>query len=517
MASERPPAFLPRALVALAWVVTFHVITFVVACAWVLVPLFLFPASWPSWIRWLTVAITVGSAFVLLRQTVWLKDPFVPPGKPLGKDEHPRLQALVREVAEGLGTAPPSEIYLVPDASAYAIEVGLLFRRRRVLLLGLGLLNTCTSAELRAAIAHEMAHFIGGDALLAPLLARVRHGLLRLHDALSGGGPLTLPVLLYADVFLRVTQSISREQERWADRAAARLAGADTLGSLLVQQQHADLVHALLLRSGGNVLLAAGFRPRNFYDGLRRFLRSTVHEESRALLEGILAERPKSPYDSHPTLAERLELLRALREDGDAAGAPRRDDDATLARDLLDEPEQVEERLTAVLFENRAGVTLVPVEWDEVASRAVKPSLDEGAKSAREQVARLFGPERARSDEAALRTVLEVLSRPPSEAPESPRYDALAETFRRALLPHVVALLARTLLRRGGELVVEVGRPFRVRLAGSTYDPEALAVGAVEDPGKATELIETLGELPPLEPSRPQLRAKAASADDGQG
>ncbi len=517
MTNERPPSFWLRASLAFGWALTFHVAAIVVASVWILVPLLLFPESWPVWTRWLGVTVTLVSGYGMLRSSVWVRDPFRPPSPPLAHGEQERLQRLVREVAATLETPAPAEIFLLPDASAYAVEVrrGLFLRRKRVLLLGVGLLNTCTVTELRAAVAHELAHFIGGDALLAPVLARVRHGLFRVHRDVEGS-VLSWPLLLYADTFLRMTQSLSREQERWADRAAVRVAGRGALHRLLERQARADLLYTLLLRSGVSLLLAAGLRPRNLYEGLRRFESSATREQVRDPLESLLRQRATSPYDSHPPLDERLSLL-LVDEADDAARAQRAEErrDDRLARELLDEPEALEERVTAQLFEERGHLPLVPIEWDEVAARAVRPALDEGARSAREQVARLFGPERARTDEGALRTLLEVLQRPSAPSPGDD--DGLAQTFRAALQPHVAALLSRTLLRRGGRLIVEVGQPFVIRLEEHEYDPEALAEGAVQHPAEAGALREQLKELPPVEPSRPHVRSPPAPTTSAAG
>lgn len=509
---ERAPSFWFRALVAFGWAATFHVTAFVLAFAWALVPLLLVPETWPSFVRWGGVLVTAVSGFVLLRSTVWVKDPFHPPSRALAAGEHRALQALVREVADTLKTAPPAEIFLVPDASASALEVrrGLFLRRRRVLVLGVGLLNTCTVSELRAALAHELGHFIGGDALLAPVLARVRHGLFRLHDEV-GGGVLSLPLRLYAETFLRMTQSVSREQERWADRAAVRIAGARAHGELLRRQARADLLYALLLRSGVNVLVAAGLRPRNLYEGLRRFEQMATHDDVRQPLAALLAERPASPYDSHPSLQDRLALVESL-DDGRES---ERSTDARLARELLDDAEAVEERVTRALFDDSGHLALVPIEWDEMAARAVRPALEEGARSAREHVARLFGPERAFTDEAALRTLLETLGREREGAAGVTRavqgYDAIAETLRRALRPHVASLLAKTMLRRGGVLVADLGRPFVIRLDGREHKPDALAEAAVDEPAAARKLLAMLATLPPVEISRTQPRARGIS------
>lgn len=73
--------------------------------------------------------------------------------------EHPALWAEVNRLAANAQTEPPARIVIVPEVNAGVAEVG----GRRELEIGLPLLATSTTGQLRSVLAHELGHFAGGD------------------------------------------------------------------------------------------------------------------------------------------------------------------------------------------------------------------------------------------------------------------------------------------------------------------------------------------------------------------
>lgn len=71
------------------------------------------------------------------------------------------------------GTAPPEEIYLtaLPDLGVTEIGGTLGIGGRRILVLGVPLLHWLTVAELRAGLAHELGHYLGGDTKLSGVVS----------------------------------------------------------------------------------------------------------------------------------------------------------------------------------------------------------------------------------------------------------------------------------------------------------------------------------------------------------
>ena len=103
----------------------------------------------------------------------------------------PALHRMVGGVAESAEQEPPARIYLAPDVNAAVFQQGGLlgFGGKRVLLVGLPLIDTLTVRQLRAVIAHEFGHFYGGDTRLGPWFYRTYDALERtviaLHEAES--------------------------------------------------------------------------------------------------------------------------------------------------------------------------------------------------------------------------------------------------------------------------------------------------------------------------------------------
>ena len=64
----------------------------------------------------------------------------------------------------------PREVYLIGDVNAFVADRGgfMGFGSRRVMGLGLPLLSILSVSQFRAVLAHEFAHYYGGDTSLGP-------------------------------------------------------------------------------------------------------------------------------------------------------------------------------------------------------------------------------------------------------------------------------------------------------------------------------------------------------------
>jgi Zn-dependent protease with chaperone function len=83
------------------------------------------------------------------------------------EQEEPKLFAMIQEVANGLGSKMPRSVYLVPHSTAF-IRVEskiwhLIVPPKKDLIIGLQLINNVTELELKAVIAHELAHITQKD------------------------------------------------------------------------------------------------------------------------------------------------------------------------------------------------------------------------------------------------------------------------------------------------------------------------------------------------------------------
>lgn len=298
-------------------------------------------------------------------------DSFAAPGPLLRREQHPALFEQIDAVATATDQAPPVEVYLVANVNAFVAERwGILgFGRRRVMGLGLPLLEVLTVPQLRAVLAHEFGHFHGGDTALGPWVYRTRAAMQRtVHNLQSSGNGflqlMSLPFQSYGKMFLRLTLSVSRAQERAADALAARVEGPAPLRAGLQRVHEAAVAYGPYLDQELNPILSAGFRPP-VAAGFSSYLVSpNVARSVRAHLEKALEEGSADPFDSHPCLRERIELLAAFEE------RPPSEDDRP-ATVLLGDLDEAEAALLRALNVSAAE----PIGWERVGEAVALPQL----------------------------------------------------------------------------------------------------------------------------------------------
>src|SRR5262249_22697633 len=107
----------------------------------------------------LTLFCLIG-AFLIAKAIVPRRDRFQPPGPRLLPPPHPRLFAVLEGIARAAGQEMPAEVYLVGDVNAWVSQRGGVMGvgSRRVMGLGLPLLQAVRVSELRAIVAHEFGH-----------------------------------------------------------------------------------------------------------------------------------------------------------------------------------------------------------------------------------------------------------------------------------------------------------------------------------------------------------------------
>src|SRR6185295_7873003 len=134
----------------------------------------------------LTIFAIVGAA-IILWSILPRVDRFTPPGPALTRADQPRLFATIDDVARGSEQAMPSEVYLIPDMNAWVAQRGGImgFGSRRVMGLGLPMLQTLTISQMRAVVAHEFGHYHGGDTALGPWVYKTRAAIGRTIHGLS--------------------------------------------------------------------------------------------------------------------------------------------------------------------------------------------------------------------------------------------------------------------------------------------------------------------------------------------
>jgi Zn-dependent protease with chaperone function len=292
------------------------------------------------------------------------RDEFVEPGLRLTEDGHPKLFKELRSIAEAVGQKMPADVFLVPDLNAWVMQRGgrLNWGGKRVMGLGLPLLNLLSVSQLRAVLAHEFGHFHGGDTKLGPVIYQTRSAIARTVQGLTRNRSiLQIPFSLYGKMYLRVTHGISRQQEYAADELAARVAGSRPLAEGLEKIHKSAPAHAVYWQNEYMPVMGSGYHAP-MLEGFSKFLEDPkVEEFSTKALEEQEASAAASPYVTHPPLGERLEAIGEL--PATAAGT-----DTSPAISLIGDAEAAESELVEGFMKKYSPRRLVPITWDDVAS-----------------------------------------------------------------------------------------------------------------------------------------------------
>ena len=213
--------------------------------------------------------------------------------------------------------------------------------------LGAALLIGLTRQQLRAVLAHELGHYSGRHTALGALTYRGKEAIGRVLTDLEGSFVRT-PLELYGRLYLAVSQTVNRRQELEADRLSAELVGSATAAEALQQSDALDPAWRLFLDRYVAPGEDVGCRPRDLFDGFRRFVADPERQRQLAEVRANLQDPPRSIYDSHPPTTERLAAFRAL----DAGGGQA--DTSEPAATLLRDPQADLARLGEALYQDSA-------------------------------------------------------------------------------------------------------------------------------------------------------------------
>ena len=283
---------------------------------------------------------------------------------PLSRTQAPALWRLIDDVARTVGTTPPDNLILSPEPNCYAIEVPVILPGQQVagrtLCLSLPLLHLWDEAELRAVMAHELAHFHGEDTQYsreyAPALRAAVEALEKLRATLDrdARAVAVLPLVpifgFTVERFTVATAAHSREREFAADRVAARVSSPLALATALLKVAVAAPAWVAYLE---RAIAKADQSPPPVGAAVAWLA-------SQALLPNELPdwlprERTAHPVDTHPPLPLRLEALGlGLAEAWRAAAPP-----PVPAVTLLNHPTAIDRDLTTMLETLSAALRVV--------------------------------------------------------------------------------------------------------------------------------------------------------------
>ncbi|MBK8869637.1 MAG: M48 family metallopeptidase [Elusimicrobia bacterium] len=230
---------------------------------------------------------------------------------------HPKIWTYVEDIANRIQALPPENIivgfetnFFVSEASQQCLEGRL---KGRTMFLSLPLCAILTPNELTAVIAHELGHFRGSDtkfsAKFYPIYRGLDVSLVNLAYVVIRKGkygfvlkPAQLLLEYFFQVFAYAERGLGRARELMADRCAAELMGAETLGVVLVKIQ----AYSGLWGEIEKIIEKAASDDRDT-NNLCFFYSDVVRErKSLTLIDKMPINPFAHPTDTHPPLADRL-------------------------------------------------------------------------------------------------------------------------------------------------------------------------------------------------------------------
>lgn len=240
------------------------------------------------------------------------------------------LLSTVDEIARKVGAPRVHRIFVgrAHNATALQARYGWIPWRRNTLILGYPLLATLTTDQMRAVIAHELAHLTHAHGRFSGWVHRTRRMWIQLLDMLERHR--TVPVHVYflyrfyVPRLSRHAATVSRQHEVIADRLAADVAGAHVAAQ------------ALLAIEIGTYVLEQGYWSRfyerveqepdipNPYAAMSPGIWADV-EDKAGVMNRLLAEVTQAS-DTHPALGDRLRAIDQIPRWPDAPAASAADE-----------------------------------------------------------------------------------------------------------------------------------------------------------------------------------------------
>src|SRR3954451_5328717 len=143
------PSLAGRIAAAVALTVAFYLLALVIGLGLIGIVVLEVTNGWVN--LWLTItALFLGGSILLA--IVPRRNRFEPPGLRITEADAPGLMAMIREEAAVDGQPMPDDVYMTMEVNAAVTQAS---RGRRVLIVGLSLVQMLSARELRGVIAHE--------------------------------------------------------------------------------------------------------------------------------------------------------------------------------------------------------------------------------------------------------------------------------------------------------------------------------------------------------------------------
>ena len=321
-----------RLIERLYWAVTFTGTLVMLACGGIV----------PVVRGWLRNEVDDWAGVVACLGGLWFRvvtlDPDSDLGPVLARVDAPQLFATIDAVGRRLGVKPPSQVRLTYLPCCGVVAWG----GSRALIIGLPLFRVLTQGELRAIVAHELAHLARGDATRAARSARFVEAMELAFE--REGHRLRGPLGAWARFCLRecsgLIEPVARSQEARADRFSASIAGGSAASAALVKVAVVQPLFRELLEAYD----PSDSDSLNLYAFFRTFWFRLPAETHTAMRLSVLTRRYNHADPAHPPLPDRIAALQAFPDPSGLNG------DSQPATTFLGDPEIFEQMLHNRLF-----------------------------------------------------------------------------------------------------------------------------------------------------------------------
>lgn len=284
------------------------------------------PGNAGLWKLALPLVVLIG----VLLEALWIQIP-PPRGMALGRNEAPALWAELERIRAAMDAPAPHQVLISDEMNASVQQVprlGVLGFYRTYITIGLPLAASLTADEFRAVLAHEYGHVAGEHGRLPVWIYRTRATWSSVLEELGDQRhPALIPLRAfagwYAPFLEAYTSVLRRAHEFEADRDAGRVAGAEAGAAALCRLGVAS--RFLNEAFWPAVLQGTRERPQAPADVFRRLLDeapdAAAHPDAPRWVADDAAQTTE-PWDSHPSLTDRLAALGATPAPPKASARP---------------------------------------------------------------------------------------------------------------------------------------------------------------------------------------------------
>lgn len=276
------------------------------------------PFNSAAWVYLIMISIpgvqfAIGTLPALLRKNSLIY------GTSLSRSQFPKLFSLIDELTTKVKVAPLKNVLISAEFNAAVIQVpklGICGWYDNYLILGLPLMASLSSDELRAVLAHELGHLSGNHSRFDGWIYRLRQTLADTvkHMQQVNGGNASIFIIpfvkWYIPFFNAYSFVLARIDEYDSDRCALEFVGAETCAVTLIKNKLVgDYISHMFWPQLYQQVEEQPKPPANAYTQLlTEILQPNNLQDSYKFLKKAL-NRKTNNLDTHPCLSERLKIL----------------------------------------------------------------------------------------------------------------------------------------------------------------------------------------------------------------